>query len=345
MANETTKTDENDIVRISEEDIKSRIYTVRGVQVMLDFDLAVIYGYETKNFNRQVKNNSVRFEGDDFMFQLTRSEVDGLVRCKNFTSRDSNLFKGQSGGSRYLPYAFTEQGIYMLMTVLNGPLAIQQSRTLIRVFKTLKDYVVATDQIEYLRKWSVIYQQNETVRLQRVENDIAEIQRKNREFVTREEFEKVVSQFPPLKANEIQVFCNGDWFVADAFFADLFSKAKHSIDIIDPYVDIKTLNALINCRSDVRISIWTCNLSGLPQETIDDFIRQYHLKITIYRMTPSEDHDRFIAIDKDFPERKTFYYVGCSYKDGGNSLSIVTRNEDLEPIFDRFSSADPIWNS
>lgn len=88
---------------------------------MLDFDLAEIYGYETKNFNRQVKNNIERFEGEDFMFRLTKEEYDNL-RCKNFTSR--------WGGSRYLPYAFTEQGIYLLMTVLKGDLAIKQSRTI-----------------------------------------------------------------------------------------------------------------------------------------------------------------------------------------------------------------------
>ena len=91
--------------------IRDKIYEVRGVKVMLDFELAEIYGYSTKNFNRQVKNNLAKFEGEDFMFQLTREEVDGLVRCKNFTSRTTNLFKGQSGGARYLPFAFTESGI------------------------------------------------------------------------------------------------------------------------------------------------------------------------------------------------------------------------------------------
>lgn len=96
---------------LDESTLKDKIYTIRGQQVMLDFDLAEIYGYETKNFNRQVKNNIERFEGEDFMFRLTKEEYDNL-RCKNFTSR--------WGGSRYLPYAFTEQGIYLLMTVLIG---------------------------------------------------------------------------------------------------------------------------------------------------------------------------------------------------------------------------------
>ena len=103
---------EKNIELIEQVDLKDKIHTVRGVQVMLDFELAEIYGYETKNFNRQVKNNIERFEGEDFRFQLTKEEFENL-RCKNFTS--------SWGGTRYLPIAFTEQGIYMLLTVLKGP--------------------------------------------------------------------------------------------------------------------------------------------------------------------------------------------------------------------------------
>ena len=230
----------------------------------------------------------------------------------------------------------------MLMTVLRGELAVQQSKMLIKAFKKMKDYAVTTNQVESLRKWSLVSQQNEEIRLQRVENDIASLQKERTEYVTREEFENIICQFPPLKANEIQVFYNGDWFSADAFFTDLFSSARHTIDIIDPYISIKTLNALINCHKDVKISIWACNLSNLPQETFDDFIRQQHLSISIYKMTPSQDHDRFIAIDKDYPKRKAFYAIGSSYKDAGNSLTIVIRNTSLESVFDRFLPDNPV---
>ena len=124
---------DNKLIIVDEFTLKDKIYTIRGQQVMLDFDLAEIYGYETKNFNRQVKNNIERFEGEDFMFQLTKEEFDNL-RCKNSTS--------SWGGSRYNPFAFTEQGIYLLMTVLKGDLAIKQSRTLVRLFKSMKDYLI-----------------------------------------------------------------------------------------------------------------------------------------------------------------------------------------------------------
>ena len=99
--------EKQEIILINEETIQSKIYIVRGQKVMLDFELAEIYGYTTKRFNEQVKNNIERFD-EDFRFQLLKEEFDNL----------RSIFSTSSwGGTRYLPYAFTEQGIYMLMTV------------------------------------------------------------------------------------------------------------------------------------------------------------------------------------------------------------------------------------
>lgn len=120
-----------EVILINEETIQDKIYTIRGQKVMLDVDLAVIYGYDTKKFNRQVKNNSAKFEGDDFMLQLSDEEIDELLRCKNCTLNRGN---GRGKHIKYNPYVFTEQGIYMLMTVLRGELAIKQSRSLVRTF-------------------------------------------------------------------------------------------------------------------------------------------------------------------------------------------------------------------
>ena len=97
-------------------------------------DLAAIYGYETKNFNRQVKNNIEKFYGEDFMFQLNDDDLEELSRCKNFTLNDT---VGRGKNIKYKPYAFTEQGVYMLMTVLKGELATHQSRELVRTFKKM----------------------------------------------------------------------------------------------------------------------------------------------------------------------------------------------------------------
>lgn len=120
------KEKELEIPELTIDIIHSMIYEVRGIKVMLDFDLSKIYGYSTKHFNQQVKNNIDKFDSD-FMFQLTKEEYKNILRLKNLTSN--------RGGNRYLPYAFTEEGIYMLMTVLKGDLATTQSKALIRTFK------------------------------------------------------------------------------------------------------------------------------------------------------------------------------------------------------------------
>ena len=143
----------NNLILIDEKAIKDKIYFIRGKMVMIDYDLAEIYGYSTKNFNRQVKNNIERFD-EDFRFQLNEIEIEYLSRCKNFTTMQT---KGIKGGRVYNPYAFTEEGIYMLMTVLKGEKAINQSKALIRIFKSMKDYLVNNKILEqdYINKWFI----------------------------------------------------------------------------------------------------------------------------------------------------------------------------------------------
>ena len=129
-----------EVIELTQENIESMICIIRGQKVMLDFDLARIYGYETKNFNRQVKNNIEKFPSD-FMFQLSEIESEQLSRCKKCTAMPIMQTIGKKGGRTSYPYAFTEQGVYMLMTVLKGELAIKQSLALIRLFKQMKDYI------------------------------------------------------------------------------------------------------------------------------------------------------------------------------------------------------------
>ena len=165
-----------EVAIVSEENIYDKIYTVRGQKVMLDFELAEIYGYETKNFNRQVKNNLAKFEGDDFMFQLTDEETDGLSRCKNFTL---NRRTGRGSNIKYNPYAFTEQGIYMLMTVLRGELAIKQSRALVRTFKRMKDYIISNRELIGQREYIQLSMQTaENVRdIAKLKTDIGSVEK------------------------------------------------------------------------------------------------------------------------------------------------------------------------
>ena len=118
--------------------IENKILVIRGQQVMLDKDLAEIYGYEVKALNQQVKRNISRFP-DDFMFELTREEID-FVKSQFVTSPNNNWYSGQEGGRRKPPLAFTEQGVYMLATVLHGELAEQQTITIMRTFKKMRHY-------------------------------------------------------------------------------------------------------------------------------------------------------------------------------------------------------------
>ena len=135
---ENTMKNEIEQISLNEGYLKNKIYIIRGQKVMLDSDLAIIYGYSTKDFNRQVKNNNDKFE-EDFMFCLTGEETNYIMRCKNFTGWHRN--------DRFKPYVFTEQGIYMLMTVLKGDLAIKQSKSLIRLFKRMKDYIAENKEL------------------------------------------------------------------------------------------------------------------------------------------------------------------------------------------------------
>lgn len=126
------------------DNICNHVYVVRGRQVMLDYDLAEIYGYEVKRLNEQVKRNIERFP-EDFMFKLSRNEIE-YVKSQIATSRDNNFFAGQGGGRRKLPYAFTEQGIYMLATVLRGELAEQHSIFIMREFREMRHYIKQNQQ-------------------------------------------------------------------------------------------------------------------------------------------------------------------------------------------------------
>jgi len=114
--------------------IQNRIYEIRGYRVMLDFDLAEIYGTNTANLKRQVRRNIERFEGDDFMFEVSKEE---LSRCQFGT-----LNKNRGGNIKYLPFAFTELGISMLSSVLTSKIAIRQNRNIMRAFVAMRQIVL-----------------------------------------------------------------------------------------------------------------------------------------------------------------------------------------------------------
>ncbi|MBR2669583.1 MAG: ORF6N domain-containing protein [Solobacterium sp.] len=318
---------------ITEDWFKEHIYIIRGQQVMLDFDLAEIYGYEVKRLNEQVKRNVSRFP-EDFMFQLRSEEVLVHLKSQFATLNAHNNHRGMH--IKKMPYAFTEQGIYMLATVLKGELAVQQSQALIRLFKSMKDYLVNTNQIESFRSYAV---SSDTVihdRLNHVEQSVKLLEHEVDEKVSRNELEMIMERFEIKKNTEGLVLYQGQWFSADNAFDNIFRQARHTILIVDPYIGIKTLNALIHCRKDVQITIFTKNTKELPRETYEVFLREHHLNIQIFRMGRNSAHDRFIFIDHGYPKLQKSYIIGSSIKDSGNSITTITEAEYIHVIADMF---------
>ena len=169
MTNTKEKTEIIPVI-IQTKDIGRLIYTIRGKQVMLDHDLAALYGYEVRALNQQVKRNIGRFP-EDFMFQLSREEVE-TVKSQIVTSPDSNFYTGQEGGRRKPPYAFTEQGIYMLATVLKGEVADQQSIFIMRAFREMRHFIANNallfEKISHIELKQLEYQKSTDERFDKV---------------------------------------------------------------------------------------------------------------------------------------------------------------------------------
>lgn len=302
-----------EIVIVDDKTIQEKIYLIRGQRVMLDADLAEIYGYETKNFNRQVKNNIEKFEGEDFMFQLTENEFENL-RCKNFTS--------SWGGSRYLPNAFTEQGIYMLMTVLRGELAIRQSRALIRTFKQMKDFIIENqDFISSKELVQIAVQTNQNTK------DIAEIKS---QMATKEDLKKVMDNFIDPDTYKHFLLMNGDKIEADVAYTKIYKSAKKSIYVIDNYIGLKTLELLRAAKDNVEIIVFSDNVKNkdmLTKNILNDFRKDYPNINLKMKIAGKKYHDRYITIDYG-TDSEAFYLCGASSKDAGNKISSITKIEE-----------------
>ena len=304
--------DKNSLSIYDDDYLKSKIYNIRGKQVMLDFDLAKIYGYETKNFNRQVKNNIERFD-DDFRFQLSDDEVAQLSRCKIFT-----LNTGRGSNIKYNPYAFTEQGIYMLMTVLKGELAVSQSKKLIRLFKKMKDFIVQLQNVlpDSEIRMLAIQTQNNT-------EDIRQIKQQVNDLTV------VVKDFTDPNIKKDYLFYNGQTVEADIAYSEIYSYAKKTITIIDNYISLKTLVLLKAVKPNVKVTIFSDNVNhGLHQTELDDYKREYPNVDIALKTSGGIYHDRYIFIDHGTKNEKIFHCGGSS-KDAGKRVTSITKVEDI----------------
>ena len=240
-----------------------------------------------------------------------------LLRSKKMTSKTESR-----GGRQYIPYAFTEQGIYMLMTVLKGDLAIKQSKALIRTFKEMKDFLVD--------KRSLIGP-NDLVRLslQTAQNttDIAEIKS---EMLTKSNLAEVIRDFTGMHARSEYLILNGKSVEANIAYNSIYASAKHEIFVIDNYIGLRTLVMMKNVNPRVCGTIFSDNISnGLHQKEWADFTKQYpKLKIN-FRKTAGIYHDRYIIIDYD-TKTERIYHCGASSKDAGNKVTTITEVSDRQ---------------
>ena len=316
---------------IDENLLKSRIYTIRGVKVMLDADLAEIYGYSTKAFNQQVKNNIERF-AEDFRFQLSDAEILLLSRSKFLTSIQ---VKGVKGGRSYKPYAFTEQGIYMLMTVLKGDLAVQQSMALIRLFKRLKDYAVSEGLLlNGTEVTPLVLQTAQNTRdIADVSADVkvlsGEVHEMRGEFSKMNmDLQKVMEKFVDPSTHKHFLILNGQRLDADIAFTQIYGMAKKTITIIDDYIGVKTLDLLRQIAKGVSVTIYSDNRSfeSLTKQMQKDFLAvRPDVKLVINK-TKGKFHDRYIFLDYGLKSEKLFH-CGASSKDAGNKITTIMQIE------------------
>ncbi|UBM63126.1 ORF6N domain-containing protein [Candidatus Sulfidibacterium hydrothermale] len=267
--------DKNKIVPV--ENIKSMIFSFRGLQVMIDRDLAELYGVGTKVLNQAVKRNIERFP-NDFRFQLTDYEKHKLVtNCDRFRKLKHSSVN---------PYAFTEQGVAMLSTVLRSETAIRASIQIMRAFVELKKFISTN---------AAIFQRLENVEMKQIATD-----------------EKIERIFKALENNNLKpkqgIFYNGQIFDAYKFITELIKGAKKSIVLIDNYID-ETVLTLFSKNQKVDVKIYTKNVTKQLKLDLEKYNAQYK-SIEIKKF--NQAHDRFLIIDN-----KEVYHFGASLKDLG----------------------------
>ena len=317
---------------ITTDAIRSKVYILRGQQVMLDQDLAEIYGYQVKNLNQQVKRNLTRFP-EDFMFQLTKEEVE-LVKSQFVTSRNIGYFEGQEGGRRKLPYAFTEQGIYMLATVLRGELAEQQSIFIMRTFREMRHYISQNQQFVTRNEMELLTAKVGTIteRQNRMEKKVEFIQK---------DVTILADNFITDKDKKDFVIYKGQKLEADIAYIEIYQQAKKSIYVVDDYMNAKSLQHLSQKADGVEVVLFTENGKGgrgfLTNSLVTDFQNEY----PPLRINPNPDcHDRLIVLDYG-EKTELVYHCGASSKDAGKKLCAInqiTETAIIRPVIDRLLS-------
>jgi len=263
---------------INVDTIQNKIYNIRDMQVMLDRDLAELYGVETKRINEQVKRNIERFD-DDFMFMLTKEELENW-KSQNEISNSIKM------GLRKPPLAFTEQGVYMLATVLKSKVAVDVTKQIMRTFAKMKSF---------LKNNSSVFS-----RFERIEQRL---------YLHDEKIDKLFKAIEDKSIKPKQgIFFDGQIFDAYEFIADIIKSAKKEIILLDNYID-ETVLTLFSKNQNIKVTIYTKNISKQLKLDLEKYNSQY-TPIEIKKFDIS--HDRFLIIDE-----KELYHIGASLKDLG----------------------------
>lgn len=305
--NEITTEDSNalDPAAVINADIRSLVYVIRGQQVILDSDLAALYQVETKNFNKAVGRNIERFP-EDFRFQLTKEEFDDL----RFQIGTSN----NRGGRRYLPYAFTEQGISMLASVLHSDVAVQASIKIMRAFAEMRRFISNN---------ALLFEQISSIELKQLEYQKS----------TNERFDRVFQYIDNHAESEQKIFFDGQIYDAFSLLVSIIQKASKEIILIDGYVDVDTLDLLAKKKSGVNVRCYTFSNTTLSKQDISKFNAQY---ATLTVKKTSVFHDRFLLLDG-----KTSYHIGASLKDAGKKcfgISLLTDPDMVKELLNRLKT-------
>lgn len=277
---------------MNETDLRSLVYVIRGQQVMLDSDLAALYQVETKVFNQAVSRNIERFP-ENFRFQLTAEEYVAL--------RSQLVTSNGRGGRRYLPYAFTEQGIAMLSGVLRSDVAVQMSIRIMNTFVEMRRFIA-----------------NNALLFERISN--IELKQLEYQKNTDERFDKVFRYIDDHAESQQKIFFDGQIYDAFSLLISLIQKAKREIILIDGYVDVNTLNLLAKKQPNVRVKCYTYASARLTNQDVAQFNAQYP---TLEVTRTQAFHDRFLILDGT-----TAYHIGASLKDAGKKCFGISLLEE-----------------
>lgn len=307
--NETTTENSNALVpaAANNADIRSLVYVIRGQQVMLDSDLAFLYQVETGALNRAMKRNIGRFP-EDFCFQLTKDEYENL-KCQIGISSENSY-----GGRRTLPYAFTEQGISMLASVLHSDVAVQASIKIMRAFVEMRRFISNN---------ALLFERISCIELKQLEYQKS----------TDERFNRVFQYIDDHAESEQKIFFDGQIYDAFSLLISIIQKAGKEIILIDGYVNIDTLDLLAKKKSGVNVRCYTYPNTSLSKQDISKFNAQY---ATLTVEKTSVFHDRFLILDA-----KTAYHIGASLKDAGKKcfgISLLTDSDMVKELLNRLEN-------